>query len=103
MFRGFPFQNFDPTCVRADAIYARYITAFSLLRLIRVVYKFRIVWPCGGTPYMVSIAPVFHTTIRTCFKRVKNGGYEFFKKWDVLICIGHELANAIYLHNTNIS
>ncbi len=34
-------------------------------------------WPCGGTPYMVFIGPVFHYTNKICLKRVKHVGFEW--------------------------
>ncbi len=37
-------------------------------------------WPCGGTPYMVYIGPVFHNTIKTCLKAVGYCGYEGAEK-----------------------
>ncbi len=33
-----------------------------------------------GQTYMVFIGPAFHNTIKTCLKRVKQGGYEKLEK-----------------------
>ncbi len=67
-----------------DRYYIRthvYVFLFSVKRrvfeLLRV-WPWR--WPCGGTPYMVFIGPVFHYTNQTCSKTVGHCGYEWVEK-----------------------
>ncbi len=70
-------------------IYDRYYTRTHIYMCSFLVWKKRVFelsrvwpwrWPCGGTPYMVFIGPVYHYTIRTYLKRVGHCGYEWAEK-----------------------
>ncbi len=114
-----PLQTRYDTTYIYDKYYIRAHVYVFLFRVKKRVFELSWVWPWrwprGGTPYMVSIGPVFHYTIKTCLKRVGYCGYEWVGKKCVslqrtwvskrTVClIGHSLIIFIYdIKDTELS